>query len=232
MPKTNQFISISILLFSFTFSSFAQTDTTKIDLAGKFALQFQITDNFTLSSFQGGTFSGKYHFSNNSALRLGVTLSQSNIDEEYSETNVYPDITNIGSTENNYSNYQISFSLQYIDYLKTINSIAMFYGGGVNYFTSPQNRESSAKYEVPTVSNSADYNNYGFGVSLLIGVEWFVRSNMGITAEYGTGYQYSAYEKVNVNEDIINDISRNSKSTQTRYGFSPSSVRFGISIYF
>ena len=232
MQKLKFSILISVLFLTFTSNYFAQTDSTKIDLEGKWALQFGISENFTLSSFQGGTISAKYHFTNNSALRFGVTLYHSNLDREYTETSVYPDTTFNSIYEDNYARYQIQFTLQYISYIETINSISMFYGGGINYFTSPDNRESSSERKVPIESSSLDYSNYGFGVNLLIGVEWFVRSNMGITAEYGSGYQYSLYEQVQVQDDIINDVRQNTRKTQTRYGLSSSTVKFGVSIYF
>jgi hypothetical protein len=232
MQKSKLSILISVLFLTFSFNSFAQTDSTQIDLSGKWALQFGISENFTLTNFQGGTISAKYHFNNNSALRFGVTLSQSNSDDENSITQIYPDTTYINSEASSYSNYQIRFSLQYIKYSKPINSIAMFYGGGVNYFTQPQERERLTEYIEPVESDYVDNSNHGFGVSILIGVEWFVRSNMGITAEYGAGYQYSVSESINGIYDITRDIKRNSKTTRTRYAFVPSSVKFGVSIYF
>ena len=41
-------------------------------LDGKYALQFQISENFTLSDFQGTTLSGKYQTGKRTAIRLGV----------------------------------------------------------------------------------------------------------------------------------------------------------------
>jgi hypothetical protein len=39
------------------------------------SLQFQISNNFTLSSFQGSVISAKYHFSKQRAFRFGSAIS-------------------------------------------------------------------------------------------------------------------------------------------------------------
>jgi hypothetical protein len=74
---------VSILLFAA--SLFAQPDTLakeKPDPFFKNALQFQITDNFRLTSFNGNL-SYKRHFSRQSAIRLGLDFGAftSNRDE-------------------------------------------------------------------------------------------------------------------------------------------------------
>mgnify|MGYP001432931219 CR=1 FL=1 len=231
MQKAKLSIFTFILLLTFISNLFAQEDNSQIDLTNKYALQFGISSNFTLSSFQGSTISAKYHFNNNSALRLGVTLSQSEIDQKFTATNEYPD-TLYNSFDNDYSSsQQIYISLHYIRYLKTYNSIAMYYGGGINYFTAPRNIESSSSNQSREAS-TINYTNFGVGISALIGVEWFVRSNMGITAEYGLGYEYSIYEKEEIYYDNLHDNIFRYKTDRTNHNFTPSVVRFGLSVYF
>ena len=58
----------------FVTTGFSQSTSYLDSLDGKFALQFRITNNFSLSNFQGTILSGKYHFSNRDAIRLGVSL--------------------------------------------------------------------------------------------------------------------------------------------------------------
>ncbi|MBU0473195.1 MAG: outer membrane beta-barrel protein [Bacteroidetes bacterium] len=226
MRKTNQFILISILLFTFTFSSFAQTDTTKIDLAGKFALQFQISENFTLSSFQGGTFSGKYHLSNNSALRLGFSLYHNN-DERMADDN-YPSPDTTFNNRLNNNSTRVEVLLQYLQYANISNSISMFYGGGINYSSSLNNNKEYQK----ELSRFLEQSYYQVGINLLIGVEWFVRSNIGISAEYESGFSYSKNEIFYKKISETSDDKDGEKEERTMYRFSPNSVKFGLSIYF
>lgn len=236
MRKINLFVLISILLFTFTFSSFAQTDTTQIDLAGKFALQFQISQNFTLSSFQGGTFSGKYHFSNNSALRLGIYVGLASRDNNIYEKKIYPDTSFIKSFEgNNYVKEQIKFSFQYLYYITIKNSISVYLGAGPNYAYNFSDRDTKLSYNSTfgedKTSTGTSTNMYSFGFDVLIGIEWFVRSNIGIVAEYGSSYSYSksnyAYNKL-----ASNGTRQIGEENLTDNSFNPYSVKFGVSIYF
>lgn len=80
-----------ILVFCTGFGTvYAQTDELpKIDtknslLKGAWALQFQINNNFSVSSFQGSTLSAKRHFSNKKAMRFGVSLSGSISEQDQS----------------------------------------------------------------------------------------------------------------------------------------------------
>jgi hypothetical protein len=65
------------LLFTsliFISTGFSQSTSYLDSLDGKFSLQFQINENFSLSDFQGTVISGKYHFSKRDAVRLGLEI--------------------------------------------------------------------------------------------------------------------------------------------------------------
>ena len=71
-------LNLLILLFVsqlFITTGFSQSTSYLDSLNGKYALQFQISENFNLSSFQGTTFSGKYNFSSRDAVRLGLSIN-------------------------------------------------------------------------------------------------------------------------------------------------------------
>jgi hypothetical protein len=76
----------------FITTGFFQSTSYLDSLDGKFALQFQITDNFQLSSFQGAILSGKYHFSSRDAVRLSLSLdfgdSKNEIEVNNLDTNI------------------------------------------------------------------------------------------------------------------------------------------------
>ncbi len=229
MQKLKFLILISALVFLSTLNLFAQTDSSGIDLKGKWALQFQISQNFTLSDFQGATFSGKYHFDNKSALRLGLTFRY-NINERILSDNLpSPDTTTVKMEDRLTEDETfVELSIQYLQYSKIINSISMFYGCGIDYSTSLRN----SKNYLEDKRTYYDYSYYGIGMSLHIGVEWFVNSNIGILAEYGTGLLYSSRE-VNYKQfyETTNDLDIK-KESSTKFSFSPQNIKFGISVYF
>ncbi|MCF6270541.1 MAG: porin family protein [Melioribacteraceae bacterium] len=227
MLKKKFLILVSILLLTFTFNSFAQNDEVPIDLTGKWALQFQIDRYFTLSDFQGGTISSKYHFSNNSAVRFGVTLGYEAMDREIYSKDIYTDTTLIEDYKGDLSSTTIRLALQYLHYLEMNNSVSAFLGAGVNYAMTPRT-EDIKEYRVEEVEHSS------YGLDLVMGVEWFVRSNIGIHAEYGAGFGYSnseyTYKRVSRYSD--NNEMNSAYSKTSGFRLYENRVKFGVSVYF
>ncbi|MDA3860891.1 MAG: outer membrane beta-barrel protein [Melioribacteraceae bacterium] len=227
MQNAKLLVFILILFFTLSVSSFAQAEKEqKNDLSGKYALQFQIDHYFTLSNFQGGTISGKYHCNNNSALRFGVTLGYEARDIELGSTDVRSDTTIIEDFNGEISSSTIQLSIQYLYYFEINNSIAPFLGVGVNYLMQPDT-EDIIDYRI------SKYEQSGYGIDFLIGVEWFVRTNIGIHAEYGAGFGYNSYEYSSERPSyyVENEMNKNYDKSS---GFELSSnyVKFGVSIYF
>ena len=79
------------------------------DPAKSWALEFQINENFSLSSFQGSTISAKYHFSPKRAMRFGISLSGSIQDQEL-------DRMRMGLQENNQDKLSLVVMSQYLFY--------------------------------------------------------------------------------------------------------------------
>ena len=206
MQKSKISILVSILVFTFTFNLLAQTDEKPLDLSGKWALQFQIDRYFTLSDFQGGTISGKYHFSNSSALRFGVTLGYEAKDVNIYSKEVYSDTTEIEEYDGDISSSTIQLNLQYLHYLEVQNSISAYFGAGIYYLMSPES-ENITDYRI------YDFERSSYGLNLLIGVEWFVRSNIGIHAEYGVGFGYTNYKDSYERPSYYSDDEMNKNSS-------------------
>ena len=74
MKLTTSLILTTILLLSSNQAQEKQDSTDYLN-AGLWSIQFGIAENFTLRSFNGSTFSGKYQFTDKSALRLGITMN-------------------------------------------------------------------------------------------------------------------------------------------------------------
>jgi len=122
------FQSFLKIYFSFLFTSllfvttgFSQSTSYLDSLDGKFALQFQINENFRLSNFQGSTLSGKYHFSSRDAVRLGLSLSFSDFDGKVS-SNVL-DTINVNTNKIDNSSFGIKVNAQYIKYIMIFLSL-------------------------------------------------------------------------------------------------------------
>jgi len=233
MQKTKFSFFISILVFALSLNSFAQTNEKPINLKGKWALQFQIDRYFTLSEFQGGTISGKYHLNNSSAIRFGARINTTSDDSEGSLTMGLPDTT-MSSSRNSTTSYQsIMFLAEYLHYSAISDNIAMYLGAGVNYSTNPRTVEETYidnnTTSSPTMTDEVEWTEYG--VQLLIGVEWFVRSNIGLTAEYSSRYYSAEREATSTFDD--GDGSVMTETYNSSYsGFDYDYVKFGVSIYF
>ena len=180
------FQSFLKIYFSFLFASllfvttgFSQSISYLDSLDGKFALQFQINENFRLSDFQGTTLSGKYHFSSRDAVRLGLSLSFSDIDGKVS-SNVL-DTINVNTNKIVNSSFGITINTQYIRYIKGTDDISFFAGGGpfIDYFTSTSNGNVKEKDPVEKYKNTRDY--YTLGIDMLLGVEWWFHKYMSLS---------------------------------------------------
>ncbi len=214
--KSISLIAILILFSAFT-SSQAQ-DTTS--LAGKYALQFQVSQNFTLSNFLGSVISGKYHFTNESAVRVGLGLSASMNNQTSGQE------SQSGVLESNAQS--IDLTTQYMITPVISENVRFYFGAGpklgLNYskydnVTNPSNHSQT--------SEKASTKGYSVGVLCSAGVEWFFMNRMSLCAEYGLTYVYS-YSKINRNYN--KSVSTEQKTYN--YSFNGNDVRFGLSVYF
>jgi hypothetical protein len=219
-------ISFSLLFASLIFVStgFSQSTSYLDSLDGKFALQFQINENFSLSNFQGSVLSGKYHFSKRDAIRLGLEFifgdSESETVVNNLDTNVVDqrveDINNLGFTINS----------QYIHYIRGTDDISLFCGIGpyFRYYKSTRNGELVVD-EIENMIKSEN-ENYGIGLDLLVGVEWWFHKYMSLSAEYGLKFSYLS-SKTSFEDDSIKG-----ESEHKAYNISGNHINFGITVYF
>jgi hypothetical protein len=151
----------------------AEGDTTLIHpslAAGSWALQFGVSQNFTLQAFEGSVISGQYHFTRSTALRVGVDGSFSHSKR---------------GDPSEYSSKSLDFDLrvEYLVYLNPDRDVLFYVGGGPAFeYRFYRNQDSRS-------STSSKYLTYGAGVR--VGAEWFAVSWLSLHAEYGVraGYQ-------------------------------------------
>lgn len=211
---------------------FAQTkDEEKIiDLAGKFALMFQIDQNFDLNSFDGMSFAGKYFFDNNWGVRLAFRTSYNEIDQSASHSNFELDQNTNLIQDHDYVSYKVTPSILY--HLLNHNSIQFFIGGGP-FISYTNDEQAEVRYTKATEegrrNNWAKY--YAIGFAFYTNVEWFVSQDISLSAEYGFEYSYAEieiWEGNYVDDDLINEINRDSINKS----FRSLPVSLGVSIYF
>jgi len=192
-------------------------------LDGKFALQFQISDNFQLSNFQGTTFSGKYHFGYRSVVRVGFSVNLNNSDGETNQT--FLDTTLTVSSDANQNVFGMTVRTQYIHYIPGMYDIMFFFGGGPFVgFNNGINEVNYPNYD-PTYRKQT-FDDFFAGMDILVGVEWMFTKNMSLSAEYGIRFSYnSVMRKLEDDYSII-------ESTIKRYNIDNGDVNFGISVYF
>jgi opacity protein-like surface antigen len=173
---------------------------------GLWSLQFAIANNFTLSSFQGSSLSCKRHFSERVALRAGVSLTGSYVDQ--------------GATERNEQN--IGLNAQYLIYPNPTGKVRLYYGAGPELALSRSKAEQSSG----TSGSSTTTTRWSLGAGCVLGGEWFVVDGVSLLAEYGSAFTFD--------DTRVKYVSGSSTSeSKTRsIALSAKSVRFGLSLYF
>ena len=227
----SSFNKFGVIFLSFAFFSsyqlFGQSDTTKAQFK-KYAVQFQISSSFTLRSFQGALISFKRNLSNKTALRIGIDL-RSNFGNTKEEGYLSTNDSTVRDRKIDRHDIDVGLISQFIfDFTK--DNISVFVGGGplINYSHSKNNEN----YRIP-LENESKYSAeaWNVGFSFPIGVEWYFRNNMSLSAEYGllVYYQFQKEERKIYTSD--SDFLYDSYDTKMFY-ITPSNVLFGLSIYF
>jgi hypothetical protein len=231
--KYNLIYFYSLLFFILSLASTTNAQISYLDsLDGKYALQFQISENFTLSNFQGAILSGKYQLGKRSAVRLGISLHFD--DSNFNEQVTYIDTLNAnndskGNSEGNGVGFTVNS--QYIAYLVSTNDVGFYFGSGPTFSfrnsdaESEMYRNSSGKY---TTSYSEDF--FSIGLDAIAGVEWSFYKNMSLSAEYGIKFYY--YHETDNYTTSYEFETRTEESTAEGIQLTANYVNFGISVYF
>ena len=212
---------------------------------GAWALQFQIGNSFTLRAFQGATISAKRHYSENSAIRLGTSISLAASDGDYTGTTTQADTilgSNSGAASDDYQSIQVT--AQYLYYPNPQALVNVFFGAGplIQYSRSHGNGNrlwsSSGGYETAD-SGTSDAKSWAIGANAVAGVEWFATKSLSFHAEYGLSIQYISTKRTNSGTTKIDSPPAapyyrgfNDESFRKGWQFDGTAVRFGLSVYF
>ena len=223
-------IFVLILPLTLIFSQTNEEDKP-IDLTGKFALMFQIDENFNLNSFDGMSFAGKYFFNNELGVRLLVSTAYTESDESANKRITFNDNqrTEGVTSDRNKISYRIEPSLVYK--LTSMETIRIFLGcGPIVSFSNDE--DSYILFQDPNSSSrNRQIKNYSIGLNAFLSVEWFVRKDIALSAEYGFEYLYVETEYLDrkyENNQLTDELDQKTDSKL----FQSLPVSLGISIYF
>ncbi len=198
-------VLMGIIIFCLINQNGFSQDSSKNSLKqSMFALQFQIGNNFTLESFQGSTLSFKYQILDESAIRVGFSISS------YVET----------SREENFiekpreKSIELTINAQFIQYLKTFEDISLYTGGGPKFYD---------RYY--TLGDFGHEKIWSLGLDGILGAEWFFKKNMSLSAEYGISIVYWVSEMVDPSSTSKHSKRKNININDNNM------LKFGISIY-
>ena len=212
---------------------------------GAWALQFGIGGNFTLTSFQGASFAAKYHLSESSAVRAGISIGGNTGDATGSSTmNQTDTITYLGSQNKSSNNQALNFMLQYLWYANP-KGVIHFYtaiGTSLLYYRQSDNQDGSttlvgtAGY-VSWTTSSYVTKQWGAGVVGAAGVEWFPAQWLSLRAEYGEGIQYqwassTTTETSSLSTSAVSNAFRTSSSDGDGWTLYNISASLGLNVYF
>jgi hypothetical protein len=198
-----------------------ETEKQNSLVAGSWSLQFRITENFQLSSFQGATVSAKRHFSEGRAVRFGVSLNGSFTEEEHRLIDESADSTASEYTTDENQQY-MRFDVQYLIYPSPMKNLNVFFGAGPLFELSRGETSGLGQWRLSKI--------WRFGLSGVLGVEWFVTKRISIISEYSSSLTYDYLTSERTYSIGSSGNYRNEDERQT-LSFSYSSIRFGLSVY-
>ncbi len=197
---------------------------------GAWALQFQITENFTLRDFQGFLISAKRHSSAKRAIRFGLGISGNVSDVDFTSTILQNDSVIAQDGEHfDFKNGRFEVVAQFISYPSPNDEVNFFVGAG------PLIRLAYSEFSSPRDSSIEKTNESsgGFGASGVFGVEWFVTRRISFLAEYGVSFLYAKLVREVTQKELFGsreEFSEISEISSTR--FEPLAVKFGLTLYF
>jgi len=239
--------AVFIITLSFTCKAQNQNSDSTALKCGTWALQFGISSNFTLTSFQGSTIGAKYQLSPSRAIRGGITLNGNTNNGPSSYSGSIGD-SSAGTMPGNSSvkSATISFVTQYIWYMNPNGPVHFYAGFGPSVLYSYYHNSFNNPYlynngnsQVFWVKENYNYTNtqWAVGGAAAVGVEWFACRWLSLHADYNEVIQYqwnssSSNRSYNAsaNSNYISNALSNSGSSKG-WTLNNSAVSFGLNVY-
>nr|MBN2276201.1 hypothetical protein [candidate division Zixibacteria bacterium] len=198
--------------------------------AGSWSFQFEANRDLELTAFQGSTISCKKHTSDGAAWRLGLSTDIEFREDENSRNRID---TTIGQTNNDMDDYSFVLHIQRVFYPRPDAKINFYWGFGPDFGYGRYKRKYTSENPLSGWWNKQTgvSTTYSFGMSGILGVEWFVWSNISFLAEYGSTLMYT-HAKYTSELTANGGYFQADERKTTSFGFDGDEVRFGISVYF
>ena len=222
----------------------SEKDTTARDRPpafqkGGWGLQYEAKSlDGALSGFQGSLFSGRYHFSDRQALRVGISVNASTEDEELTDElrsdTIAPDREEQRS-EQDFQDYALS--AEYVHYVRPTHRLFVYAGVGprVGYNKSRQEQMISVQGESRSRKDVLERTTYRVGLAGALGVEWFVHPHISLSVEYPLAVEYVNRDEESTNR-LVEDGSVEREQTRTtkidRYEIGGEAVQVGVTFSF
>jgi len=202
---------------------------------GAWAAQFQITGNFTLSSFQGTALSIKRHYTEHTALRFGIGFGISTNTNDNDRS--FSPVDTVGSTQSSDENSQnFDVRTQILYYPSPGSDVNFFFGAGPQVRYGRLNSESesmnSSSGSTTFSKNVREFTRWGIGLGGVFGVEWFATKSLSLHAEYSSSLEYVWSQSTQKLQSSTSSQSAAYEDTNKQFFISPAYVRFGLSAYF
>jgi hypothetical protein len=179
-------------------------------------LEFGVSGNFTLTSFDGAVISMGKYISDHEKIRVGIHTAYSYRKTE-NESNFNSGDTLTVSNRQAISNANGSamITLQYLIYETPYENIGVYFGIGPVIGIALSYPQANSTYKQYTV-----------GLLGSFGAEWFLSNKISLHAEYGLSAMYRWYKSE------ATQSNSKSSTTNTLVDISGESVLFGLSVHF
>lgn len=227
--KTLIAIFLGGLLTINCFSQDKDTLRTKNSLEkGKWAVQFEVGNDFKLSSFDGVIVSLKYNLSSKFAFRFGAGVNLSNSDQTLDFSDYYSGYS--GRERFNDNSQDIIFISNILFYPNPRSLLNIFFGVGPR--VSYQNVNDERIY-IDGYKGYQKTNSWAVGLNGVFGCEWFPMKYLSLFGEYsvyGT-YGESTYKNY-VRQISTGEIVEYYYLYSDNFQFRGNIARLGLSLYF
>ena len=235
-PQFKFSVLFIMILFLLNTSLLAQENQRENSLeAGAWALQFQISRDFTLSQFEGSVISAKRHFSDKKSLRFGLSLNAVISDTEQSFRRSDSDTLRLLDKDNIDNDSQnIALNVQYLFYPSPGKDVNLFWGVGPIFGFNRTNFNDIRESVFPNPRDATlkrTSKQWSLGVLTGLGAEWFATKSISFLAEYGLSLNYIWSKNIRTDKQADIIISESENTTES-FSISAKSVKFGLSVYF
>ncbi len=227
-----QTLKILLITFFLIINCFAQHKDTLSEpnplKSHRWSVQFEVGNDFRLSSFDGVIVSLKYHFSPRFAIRFGAGLNISNSDQTLKFRDYYSGLTGRESYNDNSKDILITANVLF--YPNPDGVLKIFFGAGPRATYRYVNDE---RIYLDGYKGHINIKDWSAGISGVMGCEWFPMNFISLFGEYSV---YATFGKTESNEYVT----ENSTGYAVEYFFRNSEnfifrgniARLGASFYF